>query len=117
LDNPNTHALTFVLFSPSLTELVSGEYTVSTSTDNFLCNKQWKPGECLGISLGLELTNDSNSRFVEGCRGVTITVKKLADNQYYFSYGGYCDSGRTLEGSFKGGVTILDYKKWGCWED
>lgn len=117
LDNPNTHALTFVLFSTSLTELASGEYTRSTATDNHLCSKEWKPGESSGIVFGLKLDNDSNSRFVEACDNVKITVKKIGHNEYYFSYGGTCESGRSLNGSFKGLVTTLDYKKWGCWED
>ena len=55
LENPNTHALTFVLFSPSLTELASGEYILPTPTDYILCSKEWKPGYYLGTSVGTKL--------------------------------------------------------------
>jgi len=115
LDNPNFHVATFVLFSPSLTELKSGEYTLSTATNNTLCTKEWQLGEYLGISVGLEL-KETNKVIIETWSG-KITVKKLGDNQYYFSYSGACDNGMSLKGSFKGSITILDYKKWGCWED
>ena len=116
-DNPNTHVITFALFSPSMTELQSGEYNPTKATDNYLCNKEWKPGENAGGAVvGLEL-NDNSSKYIEECPGVMITVKKLGDNQYYFSYSGYCDSGRSIKGSFKGSITILDFKKWGCWDD
>ncbi len=116
-DNPNSHVVTFVLFSPSLTELESGEYEPTTATDTYLCSKELKPGENLGgIAVGIKLNDEPNKQVIS-CVSGTITVKKLADNQYYFSYNTICDNGMSLKGSFKGSVTILDYIKWGCWDD
>jgi hypothetical protein len=115
LDNPNTHVTTFVLFSPSLTELESGEYSQSTAIDNKICTKEWEPGSYLGISAGLKL--QETNKEIMYCANGMITVRKLADNEYYFSYSGTCDNGKLLNGSFKGTITNLDYKDWGCWDD
>ena len=115
LENPNTHALTFVLFSPSLTELASGEYILTTATDYTLCSKEWKPGYYLGTSVGTKLKE--NQKDIMYCPGGKITVKKLANHEYYFSYSSTCDNGKSLKGSFKGSITMLDYIKWGCWDE
>jgi hypothetical protein len=116
LDNPNSQVITFTLLSPSLTELKSGEYIQSAAIDNTLCSKDWKPGEYFGIAVGIKLNDEANKKVII-CINGKITVKKLADNEYYLSYSGTCDNGMSLTGSFKGSPTFLDHKQWGCWDD